>query len=133
MKTRHYMSLSSLWAATLMLLLSVMVIHHHHLSEVCVAVEQCAIDGNVNDSHTAHHDSEDGCCVVQLMHHFITNGKHISSVRHSLTPCVPVSALFAEQAVPYFSNEALSLPDIADASLSEVVCDVRQLRAPPCL
>ncbi len=133
MKTRRYISLYSLWAATLMLLLSVMVTHHHHLSEICVAMEQCAIDGNVNDSHTAHHDSEDVGCVVQQMHHFTTNGKHISSVRLSLIPCLMASAMLTEESFLCFSDDVSGLPDIADTSLSEEARDVRQLRAPPCL
>lgn len=133
MRTRHYISLSSLWAATLMLMLSVMVIHHHHLSEICVAMEHCAIDGNVNDSHTGHHDNDDEGCIVKQMHHCQTNGKQISSLRHSLTPCIPASCLFAEISSPYYIYRDSHPVTAEDIPLPDGFSVTRPLRGPPSL
>ncbi len=116
-----------------MLLLSVAVVHHHHLSEICVAVEQCAIDGNINDSHTAHHDAKDDGCVVQQMHTFVTNGKHISSVRHSLMPVIPASALFSDNSSPLYIYGDLRLTATAGMPVAEGFTSVTSLRGPPVL
>ena len=96
MKLKRNISLSLLWSATFMLLMSLAVMHHHHLGEICVAIEECTIDGNVNDSHTEHQENEEDGCMVQQMHNFLTNIKHVSFIQHSLTPYVPLVAILPE-------------------------------------
>lgn len=77
-KRRIY--LFSLWMATCSLLLSSVILHHHHLNSICFVEERCAEDGNVNDEHTEHHESEHDGCSVSQMHHFLLNAKVVKSI-----------------------------------------------------
>ena len=78
----------SLWIATLSILLSTVMSHHHHMGRICMIMEQCQEDGNINDEHTEHHDQESntdrGNCRVHQMHHFVTNAKVAKGIRKLL-------------------------------------------------
>lgn len=67
--------LFSLLVATMSVLLSTVVMHHHHMGRICMVVERCQQDGNLNDEHTEHHENENDSCRVHQMYHFVTNGK----------------------------------------------------------
>ena len=77
-----------LWIATLSILLSTVMTHHHHMGRICMIMEQCQEDGNINDEHTEHHDQESntdrGNCRVHQMHHFVTNVKVVKGIRKLL-------------------------------------------------
>lgn len=61
--------LFSLLVATMSVLLSTVVIHHHHMGRICMVVERCQQDGNLNDEHTGHHENENDSCRVHQMYH----------------------------------------------------------------
>lgn len=76
--------LFSLLVATMSVLLSTVVMHHHHMGRICMVVERCQQDGNLNDEHTEHHENENDGCRVHQMHHFVTNGKIVKSIQKQL-------------------------------------------------
>lgn len=116
MKKRLY--IFHLWAATLAMLLSTVMLHHHHYERICMVLEQCAEDGNLNDEHTQHQENEQEGCRVHQMHHFVINAKVVKDIRKHISdaasdfvavlPCratiVPYSGLVAvrwqEKATP---------------------------------
>lgn len=72
-----------LLVATMSVLLSTVVMHHHHMGRICMVVERCQQDGNLNDEHTEHHEKEaDGCRMHQM--HFVTNGKIVKNIQKQL-------------------------------------------------
>ena len=81
---KRWLYMCSLWVATFCVLLSTVVMHHHHYGEICMAIEQCALDGNLNDEHTEHHENEQEGCLVSQMHHFIINAKVVKDVKKHL-------------------------------------------------
>ena len=76
--------LFSLLVATMSVLLSTVVMHHHHMGRICMVVERCQQDGNLNDEHTEHHENENDGCRMHQMHHFVTNGKIVKSIQKQL-------------------------------------------------
>jgi hypothetical protein len=82
-----------LMMATLMVLLSTVVLHHHHEEGICTVGETCRMDGNKNDSHTAHHGQEKSGCVVQLMHQFVVKASSTHSQSPSFHTVLPVALL----------------------------------------
>lgn len=76
--------LFSLLVATMSVLLSTVVMHHHHMGRICMVVERCQQDGNLNDEHTEHHENETDGCRVHQMHHFVTNGKIMKGIQKQL-------------------------------------------------
>lgn len=77
----------SLWLATLSMLLSTVVMHHHHMEQICLAVQQCHVDGTLNDEHTSHQENEQEGCSVHQMRQFIVNAKVVKTIRqHLLSP-----------------------------------------------
>ncbi len=78
----------SLWVATLSMLLSTVMAHHHHMGRICMVVEECQKDGNLNDVHTHHHgdgsQAEKGSCRVHQMHHFFTNAKVMKGIQRHI-------------------------------------------------
>lgn len=88
--------LASLWIATLAMLLSTVLLHHHHMAQICLAVEQCQVDGNLNDEHTEHHENEQEGCSVHQMHHFIVNAKVVKNIRQQLSAPTQALALVAK-------------------------------------
>lgn len=76
--------LFSLLVATMSVLLSTVVMHHHHMGRICMVVERCQQDGNLNDEHTEHHENENDSCCVHQMYHFVTNGKILKSIQKQL-------------------------------------------------
>lgn len=137
MKKKIY--LSTLWIATFMVLLStVMAHHHHHLSEICTVIEQCGIDGNENDEHTEHHESEgeENGCSIQQMHAFIINAKTASSILHSLLPMptLPFTCLWKTNLIERKDYLIYTLLYIEPSSIwVKANVDAASLRAPPCL
>ena len=45
---------------TLAMLIAPMIPHHHHGEVICAIMEQCEMDGEVNDEHTEHHGNQEG-------------------------------------------------------------------------
>lgn len=76
--------LFSLLVATMSVLLSTVMMHHHHMGRICMVVERCQQDGNLNDEHTEHHENENDSCRVHQMYHFVTNGKILKSIQKQL-------------------------------------------------
>ena len=80
--------LFSLFVATMSVLLSTVVMHHHHMGRICMVVERCQQDGNLNDEHTEHHDQESEGdrenCSVRQMHQFVVNSKVVKNIRKLL-------------------------------------------------
>lgn len=60
------------------------MIHHHHMGRICMVVERCQQDGNLNDEHTEHHENENDSCRVHQMYYFVTNGKILKSIQKQL-------------------------------------------------
>ena len=80
--------LFSLLVATMSVLLSTVMMHHHHMGRICMVVERCQQDGNLNDEHTEHHDQESEGdrenCSVRQMHQFVVNSKVVKNIRKLL-------------------------------------------------
>ena len=81
---KRWLYMCSLWVATFCVLLSTVVMHHHHYGEICMAIEQCSLDGNLNDEHTEHHENEQEGCQVHQMHHFLINAKVVKSIKQHI-------------------------------------------------
>lgn len=133
MKKRLY--ILHLWLATLAMLLSTVVMHHHHYERICMVVEQCAEDGNLNDEHTQHHENEQEGCRVHQMHHFVINAKvvkdiqkHLSDAAGTLAAVLPDRASF----VPCCSLVAVRWQEKA-AALSRGFSTAHPLRGPPAI
>lgn len=47
--------------ATMVLVMLAVVPHHHHQGLWCNVIEKCAVDKDVNDEHTHHHDDSSSC------------------------------------------------------------------------
>ena len=95
-----------LMLATLMVLLSTVVLHHHHEEGICTVVETCRMDGNRNDSHTAHHGQEESGCVVQLMHQFFVKASPSHPHRTSFYTVLPVALLPQCLDIPFFKGSS---------------------------
>lgn len=78
---KRHLYFLTLWVATLSMLLSTMMMHHHHAGKVCLVMEKCVEDGNVNDEHTEHRENEQAGCQVHQMHHFLINAKVVKSIK----------------------------------------------------
>ncbi len=74
-----------LWLATFAMLLSTVVMHHHHYERICMVLEQCAEDGNLNDEHTQHQENEQEGCRVHQMHHFVINAKVVKDIQKHIS------------------------------------------------
>lgn len=83
MKKRLY--IFHLWVATLAMLLSTVMMHHHHYDRICMVLEQCVEDGNLNDEHTEHQEKEQEGCRVHQMHHFVINAKVVKDIRKHIS------------------------------------------------
>ncbi|MCQ2960146.1 MAG: hypothetical protein MJ198_08175 [Bacteroidales bacterium] len=70
----------------LLLLLTSVLPHHHHLSEVCFTIQTCDIDGNLNDKHTDHHESNDESsednCVLKSQYSFFIDNENDSVLKN---------------------------------------------------
>ena len=123
----------SLWIATITVLLSTVVSHHHHMDRICMVQEQCQEDGNINDEHTEHHDTEHEGCQVKQMHHFIVKNRVVKSAvkklldaHHLQVFVLPAEARFiCLSACVATEWQALTLP------LSEELCSAFSRRGPP--
>ncbi len=131
MKRRLY--LFSLWVATVSVLLSTVVMHHHHYGEICMVIEQCALDGNLNDEHTEHHENEQEGCQVSRMHHFIINAKVVKDVRKHLLDDASQWVAVLPSEVELSADCALVAVEWQQAteSLSKGNITSRYLRGPP--
>ncbi len=131
MKRRLY--LFSLWVATVSVLLSTVVMHHHHYGEICMAIEQCALDGNLNDEHTEHHENEQEGCQVSQMHHFIINAKVVKDVKRHLAGDAPQLVAVLPDRVELGADCALTAVMWQQVSepLSGGVMPCGYLRGPP--
>lgn len=124
----------SLWLATLSVLLSTVVLHHHHMAQICLAVQQCHVDGNLNDEHTSHQENEQEGCTVHQMHHFIVNAKVVKTIRQHLlaqtqTPALIAHLLSLPSAVPCLTTSPAS-PDV-DARILLGAVHLDRRRGPP--
>lgn len=124
----------SLWLATLSMLLSTVVMHHHHMEQICLAVQQCHVDGTLNDEHTSHQENEQEGCTVHQMRQFIVNAKVVKTIRqHLLSPSQTLALascmLSAPQAEPYLLP-ATVFPDADKRLLAGSATAVRR-RGPP--
>ena len=119
--------LFSLLVATMSVLLSTVVMHHHHMGRICMVVERCQQDGNLNDEHTEHHENENDSCRVHQMYYFVTNGKilksiqkqlfdgyHLLSVLSSEYLFIPTSSIISVR----WQQFAASLPCVAETAIS---------------
>ena len=117
----------------LAMLIAPMIPHHHHGEEVCVVMERCSIDHNINDKHTSHHGESNECssCIknVQWLDVRVSGNRNISDL--CLLPLLVV-----------FGYE-WHVKDIQMAELKKHFCrsavpilegygGVSGLRAPPC-
>ncbi len=87
--------LLALWTATLSLLLLTGVAHHHHAEQICFVEEQCSRDGNINDSHTAHHGNAAEDCEVHQMQRFIGNADSAQSIQRLIADGLSLAAVAA--------------------------------------
>ena len=112
--------------AAAIMLVATIVPHHHHSSMICSMVERCAIDGSLNDEHTAHkcdrHSSNgDDCTFSATVHKAV---RHIAATVAALPaqPCgIPRR--------PAFFTTLLPAPERQRAT--SVAASRQQLRAPP--
>lgn len=88
-----------LWMATLSVLLSTGVAHHHHAEQICFVEEQCSRDGNINDSHTAHHGNAVADCEVHQMHRFIGNAGVAQTIQRLIADGLSLTAVVANTAI----------------------------------
>lgn len=88
---RHIAAMSLVIA---MIIMATVIPHHHHNEMICPMIEQCAIDGNVNDAHTMHHDEGNGEGANECT--FTATPPHHIAVAPVPTT-VPLTALAAEQ------------------------------------
>ncbi|MEG1642793.1 MAG: DUF6769 family protein [Bacteroidales bacterium] len=64
---RHFCILL-LTVATISYIAVTVIAHHHHGGSICMAIELCENEGNVNDNHAHHHGdvhnntNEEDCC-----------------------------------------------------------------------
>ena len=106
--------------------------HHHHGSEVCMVVERCWKDGNVNDHHTGHaggNCNNDAPCKIQALR-AVHSG--VGSWQHSHTP-YPLTAFLPERndcPSPYYINHSVRYT-WAEAAPVSAVSDTSVPRAPP--
>lgn len=130
---KRWLYILSLWVATFCVLLSTVVMHHHHYGEICMVIEQCAQDGNLNDEHTGHHENEKEGCQVHQMHHFIINAKVVKDVKRHLLG--DAAMLVAVLPVPASFPGDCGLVAVKWQQASEPLCDGRMacwyLRGPP--
>jgi len=56
---KKYISISFVALSSLVLLLLAIVPHHHHEGLVCIVMEICEQDNQVNDKHTDHKELPD--------------------------------------------------------------------------
>ena len=101
--------LFSLLVATMSVLLSTVMMHHHHMGRICMVVERCQQDGNLNDEHTEHHENENDSCRVHQMYHFVTNGKLSSEYLF-----IPTSSIISVR----WQQFAASLPCVDETAIS---------------
>ena len=133
MKKRLY--IFHLWVATLAMLLSTVMMHHHHYDRICMVLEQCAEDGNLNDEHTEHHENEQEGCRVHQMHHFVINAKVVKDIRKHISniDTMPQALLPTEIGLLLYGR----LTTVGWQETAELLDDgfppARYLRGPPVL
>lgn len=122
-----------LWAATLAMLLSTVMMHHHHYERVCMIIEQCAEDGNLNDEHTQHHENEQEGCRVHQMHHFVINAKVVKDIQKHILDAASafVAVLPSRVALPPVSGLVAVRWQETASLLSRGFSTEPPLRGPP--
>lgn len=55
---KRKVSISFIAVAYFIVMMGYIIPHHHHHNMFCIAMEHCSDDGNINDEHTCHHESE---------------------------------------------------------------------------
>lgn len=114
------------------MLLSTIVMHHHHYGQVCIAIEQCAADGNVNDAHTHHPSGEQDGCRVHQMHHFIVASHTVQSLcRHAADATHYSPAMLPSARLLAAATGRVGTPWRAAAALSQRAAAVMSRRGPP--
>ena len=83
MKKRLY--IFHLWVATFAILLSTIVMHHHHYDHVCMVMEQCAEDGNLNNEHTEHQFVVNAKVVTDICKHISDAGTMLQALLPDIT------------------------------------------------
>ena len=130
-------SIFSIWLAILMVLFVSVLAHHHHPKEVCFIEMTCALDGNVNDSHTGHSTSgqsstPDSCSVEQIKH-IVKNEKCVQQITQTIEKQSHLLYVFS----PYKILSTLDASKFNETSqepsfhLLEVNIVSSGLRAPP--
>ncbi len=89
----------ALWTATLSVLLLTGVAHHHHAEQICFVEEQCSRDGNINDSHTAHHANDAEDCEVHQLYRFIGNAGAAQSIQQHIADGLSLAAIAANATI----------------------------------
>lgn len=107
------------------MLVATIVPHHHHSSMICSMVERCAIDGSLNDEHTAHkcdrHSSNGYDCTFSATAH--------KAVRHlAAVAALPVQSCGIPSRPAVFTT---LLPKPEQRRATSVAASRQQLRAPP--
>ena len=80
----------NLWLAALALLAFTANLHHHHHDKICFVVEECRLDGHINDQHTGHmphqgDDTEKDNCSVETAKNFWANTNTQQRICQSLS------------------------------------------------
>lgn len=127
--------LFSLWMATCSLLLSSVILHHHHFNSICFVEERCAEDGNLNDEHTGHHESEQEGCSISQMHHFLLNAKVVKSIhKHILDGSLALAAILPSSQNLYpVIGLVVALWQQSTSPVSDNAVHVNGRRGPPCV
>lgn len=116
------------------MLLSTVVMHHHHMEQICLAVQQCHVDGALNDEHTSHQENEQEGCTVHQMRQFIVNAKVVKTIRqHLLGPSQTLALAACMLSVPQAETKLLPatvFPD-ADKRLLARSASPKKRRGPP--
>lgn len=122
-----------LWVATFAMLLSTVVMHHHHYERICMVLEQCAEDGNLNDEHTQHHENEQEGCRVHQMHHFVINAKVVKDIQKHISDAEGMFVAVLPGKVSLLSDCRLLAVEWQEtvSSLSRGFYTVHPLRGPP--
>lgn len=135
-KMRKLLCILFLIIATVSYIAVTAIPHHHHGDKICMAIELCGEDGNVNDNHTHHHgdsndkSNTDGYCPL--------NAKDIAATSKSLYKCScdihnPVFATVTTVVIFSFDNEipVTYNPYVQPFYKSPQTYAVSSLRAPP--
>ncbi len=98
---RHIAAMSFVIA---MMIMATVIPHHHHNEMICPMIEQCAIDGNVNDAHTRHHNENSSEGTNECT--FTATPPHLVAVALPAPVPFPSAASAAEQVeIPQDTNK----------------------------